>query len=607
MPNPVITKAIDALMSRQDLTAEQTAAVLAEIMAGNASEIETAGVLVALRTKGETIDELVGLATTMRAFATPVTTGRESELVDTAGTGGGRPTFNVSTTAALIAAGHGCAVAKHGNRSATGLSGSADVLEALGVRIDLKPDAVARCISEVGFGFMFAPAHHGATRFVVPVRKELAVRTIFNFLGPLTNPAGATRQLIGVSDPNFLETIAGALARLGARKALVVSSADGLDEMSTSGTTRVVEVDGEDVRAYDVAPEDVGIARAEPSALTGGTPDVNAQTTRRIFAGETGPARDVAVLNAGAAIYVSGTVDSLEAGVRAAEAAIDDGRAAAALEALATSDEGVGACMSVLDRIVDDTRDEVKRRRKEVPLKDLEKALERRAEGFRPFSEALTRPGVSLIAEHKRRSPSAGKIRKGSKVADVVQAYERGGAAALSILTEPFHFGGSLDDLREARASATLPVLRKDFIVDKYQLYEAAAAGADAILLIVAALEDKALGKLLHEAAALDLDALVEVHDERELERALEFEADVLGINNRDLSDFSVDIERTYELLADVPAGKTVVSESGFSTREQLDELERVGVDAVLIGETLMRAEDIEQAVRELTGGTVLP
>ncbi len=336
MPNPVITKAIDALASRHDLTAEQTAAVLAEIMAGNASEVETAGVLVALRTKGETVEEIVGLATTMRAFATPVTTGREADLIDTAGTGGGRPTFNVSTTAALIAAGAGCAVAKHGNRSATGLSGSADVLEALGVRIDLKPDAVARCIAEVGFGFMFAPAHHGATRFVVPVRKELAVRTIFNFLGPLTNPAGATRQVIGVSDPSFLETIAGALARLGARKALVVSSADGLDEMSTSGITRVVEVDGEQLRAYDVAPEDVGLARADAGALTGGTPDVNAETTRRIFAGEPGPARDVAVLNAGAAIYVSGNVASLQEGVRTAEAAIDDGRAAAALDALAS-------------------------------------------------------------------------------------------------------------------------------------------------------------------------------------------------------------------------------------------------------------------------------
>jgi anthranilate phosphoribosyltransferase len=336
MPNPVITQAIDALASRHDLSAEQTAAVLAEIMAGNASEVETAGVLVALRTKGETVEEIVGLATTMRAFATPVTTGREADLIDTAGTGGGRPTFNVSTTAALIAAGAGCAVAKHGNRSATGLSGSADVLEALGVRIDLKPDAVARCIADVGFGFMFAPAHHGATRFVVPVRKELAVRTIFNFLGPLTNPAGATRQVIGVSDPSFLETIAGALARLGARKALVVSSADGLDEMSTSGITRVVEVGGEQLSAYEVAPEDVGLPRAEPGALQGGTPDVNAETTRRIFAGEPGPARDVAVLNAGAAIYVSGSVETLEQGVRTAEAVIDDGRAAAALEALAS-------------------------------------------------------------------------------------------------------------------------------------------------------------------------------------------------------------------------------------------------------------------------------
>jgi anthranilate phosphoribosyltransferase len=338
VPNAVITKALDALASRRDLDAGQTAAVLAEIMAGNASEVETAGFLVALRTKGETVAELVGLATTMRAFATPVTTSPSTrdDLIDTAGTGGGRPTFNVSTTAALIAAGAGCKVAKHGNRSATGLSGSADVLEALEVRIDLKPEAVAQCIAQVGFGFMFAPAHHGATRFVVPVRKELAVRTIFNFLGPLTNPAGATRQLIGVSDPGFLETIAGALAQLGARKALVVSSDDGLDEMSTSGTTRVVEVDDGRLRAYEIAPEDVGLARADPGAVKGGTPAANAETARRIFAGERGAERDLAALNAGAAIYVSGRVGTLEEGVRAAEAALDDGRAAAALEALST-------------------------------------------------------------------------------------------------------------------------------------------------------------------------------------------------------------------------------------------------------------------------------
>jgi indole-3-glycerol phosphate synthase len=258
--------------------------------------------------------------------------------------------------------------------------------------------------------------------------------------------------------------------------------------------------------------------------------------------------------------------------------------------------------VSVLDRIVEDTRGEVVRRRETVPLARLEAAIAERPEG-RPFSEALLRPGISLIAEHKRRSPSAGRIREDATVDGIVRAYERGGAAALSILTEPFHFGGSLDDLRAARAVSELPVLRKDFIVDPYQLYESAAAGADAILLIVAALEPDVLYELLHEARALDLDALVEIHDERELDVALDVEADVLGINNRDLGDFSVDIERTFDLLADVPAGKTVVSESGFTRRDQLDELDRVGVDAVLIGETLMRAPDVEDATRRLSGG----
>jgi indole-3-glycerol phosphate synthase len=257
--------------------------------------------------------------------------------------------------------------------------------------------------------------------------------------------------------------------------------------------------------------------------------------------------------------------------------------------------------MNVLERIVEDTRGEVHRRRERIPLAQLEAALAERPEA-RPFNEALVRPGISVIAEHKRRSPSAGAIREGASVADIARAYERGGAAALSILTEPFHFGGSLDDLREARAATELPVLRKDFIVDGYQLLEAAVAGADAILLIVAALEPEELDELLREAHALDLDAVVEVHDERELEIALDVEADILGLNNRDLSDFSVDLQRTFELLSDVPAGKTVVSESGFSTRDELDELEDVGVDAVLIGETLMRAGDIEEACRELTG-----
>ena len=331
MKPDLLTRTIDALASGQDLSREDAAAVLSEIMAGNASEIQIAGFLIALRTKGETVNEVAGLAQAMRAFAAPVHVSRD-DLLDTAGTGGGRRTFNVSTTAALIAAGAGCVVAKHGNRSATGLSGSADVLEALGARIDLDPASVARCIEEVGFGFMFAPAHHQATRFVVPVRRELGVRTIFNFLGPLTNPAGATRQLIGVSDASYLETMAGALALLGTRHALLVSSEDGLDELSISAPTLVLEVLGDELRSYTVAPEDVSLQRAPAAAVPAGDPSENADTAKRIFAGEPGAARDLAVLNAGAAIYAAGGAETLADGVEAAQQAIDGGAAASALE-----------------------------------------------------------------------------------------------------------------------------------------------------------------------------------------------------------------------------------------------------------------------------------
>jgi anthranilate phosphoribosyltransferase len=327
-----LTAAIDALAGGRDLTLEDASAVLSLIMEGDASEVQIAAFLIALRTKGETVGELAGLARTMRAFAARVPVAGEG-LLDTAGTGGGRRTFNVSTTAALIACGAGCAVAKHGNRSATGLSGSADLLEALGARIDLDPGAVARCIEEVGFGFMFAPAHHPATRYVVPVRRALAVRTIFNFLGPLTNPAGASHQLIGVSDPAYLTTMAGALALLGTAHALLVSSEDGLDELSISAPTRVVEVLDGTVSEYTVAPEEVALRRHPADDVPGGDPAANAATTREILAGRAGAARDLAVLNAGAAIFAAGAADSLATGVAAAQEAIDSGAAAAKLDA----------------------------------------------------------------------------------------------------------------------------------------------------------------------------------------------------------------------------------------------------------------------------------
>jgi len=330
MPNPVLTEAIDRLAGREDLEATSAAGVLNEIIEGNASEAQAAAFLIALRTKGETVGEIVGLASVLRERAVKVNAG--DELVDTAGTGGGRPTFNVSTTAAFIAAGAGCRVAKHGNRSATSQCGSADVLEALGGRIDVDVDVVEACIREIGFGFMFAPRHHPAFKHIVPVRRELGVRTIFNFLGPLTNPAGARRQVIGVSDPGKLETMAAALGELGAESALVVSSADGLDEFSVSGATRVVELRDGRLSTYDVTPEEVGLEPASDGAVGAGTPEQNALVLREVLAGNPGTERSLAVLNAGAAIYVGGGADTLEEGVRTAERTVDSGAAQQVLD-----------------------------------------------------------------------------------------------------------------------------------------------------------------------------------------------------------------------------------------------------------------------------------
>jgi len=330
LADAVITEAIDRVAGGEDLSSNEAALVLAEIMEGNASEAQTAAFLIALRTKGETVHEIAGLASTMRSLALRVEAGED--LVDTAGTGGGRPTFNVSTTAALIAAAAGCRVAKHGNRSATSQCGSADVLEALGARIDLEPTAVSDCIEELGFGFMFAPKHHAAMRHVVPVRKALGVRTIFNYLGPLTNPAGARRQVIGVSDHTKLETMAAALGELGTDRALVVSSADGLDEFSVSGATRVVELRDGHLASYEVTPEQVQLEPWPDGAVGAGTPHENARVLRAVLGGERGAERSLAVLNAGAAIYVAGRAGSIRAGVAGAERAIDSGAAHELLE-----------------------------------------------------------------------------------------------------------------------------------------------------------------------------------------------------------------------------------------------------------------------------------
>ena len=341
MPNDVVSRAIDSVCAGDHLTADHASAVLSEIMEGRADPVQTGAFLIALRAKGETVPELVGLVRTMRGLATPVSSSRP-DLVDTAGTGGGPTTFNVSTTAALVAAGAGCAVAKHGNRSSTTRSGSADLLEALGVNIELEPEQIGRCIDEVGFGFMFAPKHHAAMAHVVPARKALGVRTIFNFLGPLTNPAGANRQIIGVADRHYQETIAEALVGLGAVRALVLAAEDGLDELSLASRTRVIEVADGGTAEWFVEPGQFGLAPAELDAVAGGEPAENAAVTRAVLAGEPGPKRDLTLLNAAAAIYVGGLVPDLEQGVAKAAESVDSGAAAGVLDQLVVATRPAG-------------------------------------------------------------------------------------------------------------------------------------------------------------------------------------------------------------------------------------------------------------------------
>jgi anthranilate phosphoribosyltransferase len=330
----VIKEALTLLLDGHDLTRAQAREVMAVVMAGEATPAQIGGFLVALRFKGETADEIAGCAEAMRSHVLAVRPDRD-DLVDTAGTGGdGARTFNISTAAALVAAAAGAGVAKHGNRAVSSASGSADVLEALGFRLEQEPARIARSIDELGFGFLFAPSHHPAMRHAAPVRKELAARTVFNVLGPLTNPAGARAQVVGVYSPELVPTIADVLAQLGARRAFVVHGAGGVDELSPAGPNLVCEVVGGDVVRREIDPLDFGVPRCRPQDLVGGSPAENAATVREVLAGTPGPKREAVLLNAAGAIAAGGHADDLPEGYALAAQAVDSGHAAARLDEL---------------------------------------------------------------------------------------------------------------------------------------------------------------------------------------------------------------------------------------------------------------------------------
>jgi anthranilate phosphoribosyltransferase len=337
----MIKEAIAILVSGRSLATDEAAQIMEEIMEGKATPAQFGAFVTALRLKGETVDEIIGLARIMRAKAIPVST--DGLVVDTCGTGGdGSHTFNISTAAAFVAAGVGLKIAKHGNRAMSSQCGSADVLEALGVKIDLNAEQVQRCLQEIGIGFMFAPAFHPAMRYAAAPRREIGIRTVFNILGPLTNPAGAKAQVLGVGDESLIEKLASVLQGLGCQHALLVHGEDGLDEITITGKTHICELKEGNIKRYAISPEDFGLSRASSDSIKGGDIKANADLLRNILAGASGPQRDVVLMNAAAALVVGGRAKTLQEGVAAAKEAIDKGNASAKLDQLIELSQSLG-------------------------------------------------------------------------------------------------------------------------------------------------------------------------------------------------------------------------------------------------------------------------
>ncbi len=615
---------LQKLINNKNLSSTEMHWQMSEIMSGRATSAQIAAVLTALRMKGESIDEITAAAEVMRELAEPLQLQGE-HLVDTCGTGGdGQNTFNISTASAFVVAAAGGKVAKHGNRSVSSSCGSADVLEAAGVNLDLTPDQVKTCVEQIGVGFLFAPLWHGAMKHARAPRKELGVRTLFNLLGPLSNPAQIPNQLVGVFNNEWLEAFAEVLKRLGSKHVLVVHADDGLDEISIASSTQIAELKNGEISRYSIEPEQFGLQRTSLKPLAVANAEQSLALINQIFDGDSGAATDIVLLNAGAAIYAADLTANLDDGIQLARNVINNGSAKARFNQLIelsrqlakgeiaehSSVTKVSAVLTtpdtpdILKKILARKREEITSRQLKRSIDDLKEIIEEEAGKPRGFYQALqdhlSQKRPAIIAEIKKASPSKGVIRENFNAGQIAIQYAHAGASCLSVLTDLDFFQGSEVNLMMAKKSCPLPVLRKDFIIDPYQVYESRAIDADCILLIVSALADIQMRELAALATELGMDVLVEVHDEAELHRALTLDTPLIGINNRNLHSFETSLNTTEQLVSQIPDNRIIVTESGIHTPADVARMQQAKVNTFLVGEALMAADDPGEQLKSL-------
>jgi len=490
--------------------------------------------------------------------------------IDICGTGGsGLIRINTSTIASFILAELGVKVAKHGNKAATGRFGSFDLLEELGIDIEKSAEELENIFDKKGLAFIYARKFHPVMKHFAETRKAVGEPTIFNILGPLLNPANPQKQIIGTPFKNQMRMMAEACRLMGKEHVMIVRGSDGLDDVTMTGLTKVVEMKNGNISEYSITPKDFGLDECKFEKIAGGDNVKNIRVANKILSGEGFTERaDLVYINCALALKLAGKADDLKEGYR-----------------LAKATQGISKLEAYKGNILNEI----------VAAKSLKPS-------DRSFFDALSKDGISVIAEIKKASPSEGQIFKGDfDAGNIAKNYEEHGASAISVLTDEKYFDGKYDFMKEARAATnSTPILCKDFITQEYQIHQAREFGADAILLIAALLDRGKIQRFINVAAELDMDCLVEIHNEEELLSVLTTDAKIIGINNRNLKTFEVNLETTNRLSTMVPSGRLVVSESGIKNKSYVDSL-TCRVDAVLVGTTLMRAKNLTNKLNEIT------